>query len=53
MWGLGALTDDTLDIGNARIAGLEDDLKLSSNQFQWLIWAFHITYIAFEWMTLM
>ena len=41
------------DIGNARIAGMQRDLKLSSNQFEWLIWAFYITYIGFEWMTLM
>jgi len=41
------------DIGNARIAGLADDLKLSSNQYEWLLWAFYITYILFEWMTLM
>ena len=41
------------DIGNARIAGLEDDLKLTSNQYEWLLWAFYITYIVFEWMTLM
>ncbi|KAF1927989.1 MFS general substrate transporter [Didymella exigua CBS 183.55] len=44
---------DRTNIGNARIAGMEDDLKLSSNQFEWLIWAFYITYIGFEWMTLM
>ena len=42
-----------VDIGNARIAGMQEDLKLSSNQFEWLIWAFYITYIGFEWMTLM
>lgn len=41
------------DIGNARIAGLADDLKLSSDQYEWLLWAFYITYILFEWMTLM
>lgn len=41
------------DIGNARIAGLADDLKLSSTQYEWLLWAFYITYIMFEWMTLM
>jgi uncharacterized membrane protein (DUF106 family) len=32
---------------------MEEDLKLSSNQFEWLVWAFYITYISFEWMTLM
>jgi hypothetical protein len=42
-----------VDIGNARIAGLADDLKLSSTQYEWLLWAFYITYILFEWMTLM
>jgi hypothetical protein len=42
-----------LDIGNARIAGMQRDLQLSSKQFEWLIWAFYITYIGFEWMTLM
>lgn len=42
-----------IDIGNARIAGLADDLKLSSTQYEWLLWAFYITYILFEWMTLM
>jgi hypothetical protein len=42
-----------VDIGNARIAGLADDLRLSSSQYEWLLWAFYITYIAFEWMTLM
>lgn len=44
---------DRSNIGNARIAGLEDDLKLSSKQYEWLLWAFYITYIIFEWMTLM
>lgn len=32
---------------------MEVDLKLGPNQFEWLIWAFYITYIGFEWMTLM
>jgi hypothetical protein len=41
------------DIGNARIAGMVEDLKLTSNQYEWLLWAFYITYITFEWMTLM
>lgn len=41
------------DIGNAKIAGLSDDLKLSSSQYEWLLTAFYITYIVFEWMALM
>ncbi|KAF2188095.1 hypothetical protein K469DRAFT_724694 [Zopfia rhizophila CBS 207.26] len=44
---------DRSNIGNARIAGLQKDLYLSSQQYEWLLWAFYITYIAFEWMTLM
>lgn len=41
------------DIGNAKIAGLQEDLRLSSDQYEWLLTAFYITYILFEWMTLM
>ncbi|KAF1942983.1 MFS general substrate transporter [Clathrospora elynae] len=44
---------DRSNIGNARIVGLVDDLNLSSKQYEWLLWAFYITYIMFEWMTLM
>lgn len=44
---------DRSNIGNARIAGLTDDLNLSSSQYEWLLTAFYITYILFEWMTLM
>ncbi|ORX95800.1 major facilitator superfamily domain-containing protein [Clohesyomyces aquaticus] len=44
---------DRSNIGNARIAGLQIDLHLSSKQYSWLLWAFYITYIVFEWMTLM
>ncbi|KAF1846583.1 uncharacterized protein K460DRAFT_377746 [Cucurbitaria berberidis CBS 394.84] len=44
---------DRSNIGNARIAGLNDDLKLSSTQYEWLLWAFYITYVLFEWMALM
>jgi hypothetical protein len=41
------------DIGNAKIAGLMNDLKLSDDQYEWLLSAFYITYIAFEWMALL
>jgi len=44
---------DRSNIGNARIAGLEQDLSLSSAQYDWLLTAFYITYIAFEWMILL
>lgn len=39
------------DIGNARIAGLESSLSLQPGQYAWLLTAFYITYISFEWMT--
>lgn len=44
---------DRSNIGNARIAGLEQDLSLTSSQYDWLLTAFYITYIAFEWMILL
>ncbi|ETI21390.1 hypothetical protein G647_07737 [Cladophialophora carrionii CBS 160.54] len=44
---------DRSNIGNARIAGLEKDLSLSSSQYDWLLTAFYITYIGFEWMILL
>ncbi|KAF9889571.1 hypothetical protein FE257_007281 [Aspergillus nanangensis] len=44
---------DRSNIGNAKIAGLMDDLHLSSSQYEWLLTGFYITYIIFEWMTLM
>lgn len=47
------LADVRSDIGNARIAGMEEDLDLSSYQYEWLLRAFYISYILFEWMTLL
>ncbi|KAI9893139.1 MAG: hypothetical protein M1814_000687 [Vezdaea aestivalis] len=44
---------DRSNIGNARIAGLTEDLSLSSNQYEWLLTGFYITYILFEWMALL
>ncbi|ODH21109.1 hypothetical protein ACO22_05704 [Paracoccidioides brasiliensis] len=44
---------DRSNIGNARIAGLENDLRLTSSQFECVLTAFYITYISFEWMMLM
>ncbi|KAI9705624.1 MAG: hypothetical protein M1836_006380 [Candelina mexicana] len=44
---------DRSNIGNARIAGLARDLKLTSSQYEWLLTAFYITYILFEGMTLL
>lgn len=42
-----------VDIGNAKIAGLTDDLDIPSWKYEWLLTAFYITYASFEWMTLM
>lgn len=44
---------DRSNIGNARIAGLVGDLQLSDGQYDWLLTAFYITYILFEWMAIM
>lgn len=44
---------DRSNIGNAKIAGLTEDLNISDNQYEWLLTAFYITYILFEWMTIM
>ncbi|KAL2862260.1 putative MFS transporter [Aspergillus lucknowensis] len=44
---------DRSNIGNAKIAGLTEDLNLSSSQYEWLLTAFYATYILFEWMTLL
>ncbi|KAF8463486.1 major facilitator superfamily domain-containing protein [Kalaharituber pfeilii] len=44
---------DRSNIGNARIAGLEEDLELTGSQYEWLLTSFYITYIVFEWMTLL
>ena len=41
------------DIGNARIAGLTEDLNLDSAQYEWLLTSFYCTYITFQWMTLL
>ncbi|KAM0715796.1 hypothetical protein Q7P37_008310 [Cladosporium fusiforme] len=44
---------DRSNIGNAKLAGLENDLELSDSQYEWLLTAFYIMYILFEWMTIM
>ncbi|KAK9465409.1 major facilitator superfamily domain-containing protein [Lipomyces arxii] len=41
---------DRSNIGNARIAGLQESFELNSNQFDWLLTAFYISYITFEWV---
>jgi MFS family permease len=42
-----------IDIGNAKIAGLDIDLELDSHRYEWVITAFYIAYISFEWMSVL
>ncbi|KAI9732309.1 MAG: hypothetical protein M1834_001516 [Cirrosporium novae-zelandiae] len=44
---------DRSNIGNARLAGLQNDLQMTTSQFEWILSAFYITYVIFEWMTLL
>ena len=44
---------DRSNIGNARIAGMDSSLGLSSKQYEWLLTVFYITYISFQWMILL
>ncbi|KAH7031202.1 major facilitator superfamily domain-containing protein [Microdochium trichocladiopsis] len=47
---------DRSNIGNARIAGMEEDLQTSPPRDEWYEWSlssFYISYIAFEWMALL
>ncbi|KAI0017959.1 major facilitator superfamily domain-containing protein [Xylariomycetidae sp. FL0641] len=39
---------DRGNIGNAKIAGMEEDLQLTSSKYNWLINIFYITYVLFE-----
>lgn len=41
---------DRSNIGNARIAGLEESLNMSSNQFDWLLTVFYVSYVTFDWI---
>ncbi|EFX04014.1 major facilitator superfamily transporter [Grosmannia clavigera kw1407] len=47
---------DRSNIGNARIAGMDDDLQTTPPRDSWYAWcltAFYAAYIAFEWMALL
>ncbi|KAK0641567.1 major facilitator superfamily domain-containing protein [Cercophora newfieldiana] len=47
---------DRSNIGNARVAGMDDDLqgdRKDSGWYEWALTAFYITYIGFEWMALL
>jgi sugar phosphate permease len=39
---------DRSNIGNARIAGMAEDLDLSSDRYEWLLTIFYISYIVFQ-----
>lgn len=44
---------DRSNVGNARIAGLETDLHLTSSDYDWLLTAFYISYIIFGFLAIM
>ncbi|KAH8594355.1 major facilitator superfamily domain-containing protein [Bisporella sp. PMI_857] len=44
---------DRSNIGNAKIAGLDLDLELDDTRYEWVIGAFYIAYICFEWMSVL
>ncbi|KAM7222761.1 major facilitator superfamily transporter [Rhypophila decipiens] len=47
---------DRSNIGNARIAGMDDDLQSvppKKDYYEWALAAFYMAYIAFEWMSLL
>ncbi|KAL3955399.1 hypothetical protein ACCO45_010962 [Purpureocillium lilacinum] len=47
---------DRSNIGNARIAGMDEDLQTDpprDDWYEWALTAFYISYIAFEWMSLL
>ncbi|KAI0014464.1 major facilitator superfamily transporter [Xylariaceae sp. FL0662B] len=47
---------DRSNIGNARIAGMEEDLQTRPPRddfYEWALTSFYITYVTFEWMSLL
>ncbi|RAL17265.1 putative MFS transporter [Aspergillus homomorphus CBS 101889] len=44
---------DRSNIGNAKIAGMEEDLHLTGNRYSWLLTIFYISYTLFEFLALM
>ncbi|RAL05050.1 MFS general substrate transporter [Aspergillus ibericus CBS 121593] len=43
---------DRSNLGNAKIAGMEDDIDLSGRRYDWLATAFYIAYILSQWTTI-
>ena len=48
-----SIPDRGADIGNAKIAGMSDDLQVNSLEYEWALRSFYITYILFEWMPIL
>ncbi|KAJ5567195.1 hypothetical protein N7535_006501 [Penicillium sp. DV-2018c] len=44
---------DRSNIGNAKIAGMEEDLNLNGKSYAWLLTIFYISYTVFEFQALM
>ncbi|PKY03109.1 MFS general substrate transporter [Aspergillus campestris IBT 28561] len=44
---------DRSNIGNAKIAGMKEDLQLDSQRYSWLLTIFYIAYTVFEFAALM
>ncbi|KAJ5585516.1 uncharacterized protein N7459_005316 [Penicillium hispanicum] len=44
---------DRSNIGNAKIAGMEEDLSLDGKRYAWLLTIFYISYTVFEFQALM
>ncbi|KAJ4303454.1 hypothetical protein N0V90_002349 [Kalmusia sp. IMI 367209] len=44
---------DRSNIGNARIAGMREDLELDGERYDWLLTIFYISYIIFEFQAIM
>ena len=43
---------DRSNLGNARIAGMEDDINLEGKRYDWLATVFYIAYILSQWTQL-
>ena len=42
---------DRGNIGNAKAAGMNDELGITSDDYAWLITIYYIAYIAFHWVS--
>ncbi|GAB1215288.1 hypothetical protein ATERTT37_004474 [Aspergillus terreus] len=42
---------DRANLGNAKIAGMKEDIDLSGRRYDWLATVFYIAYILSQWMT--